>query len=288
MEKKRIAKDFLWITAGTVVVGTSVFFFLMPSRLIVASISGIAILLNHVVPLPVSVLTLLLNIVCLVLGFLLVGREFSGKTVYTSILLPLVIGFYEWLLPDFHSMTGDVFADMFCYIFLVGMGLAMLFTRNASSGGIDIIAKIMNRYLHMDLGNAMSAAGICISVSAIFVYDVRTVVLSLLGTYLQGQAVDHFIFGMGARRKVCILSEKTEELLDYFLHDLNCGATLYEAVGACRGSRYREIVAIVDKQKYTRLMSRLEKTDPNAYVTVYTVKEIREKQKISCAAEKNC
>lgn len=270
-------KDFLWITAGTIIVGTSVFLFLIPSQVAVASVSGLAIVLSQLLPISVSLITLLLNVLCLVLGFLLVGREFSGKTIYTSLLLPVILGIYERLLPNFQSMTGDAFIDMLCHIFLVSMGLALLFSRNASSGGLDIIAKILNKYFHIEIGSAMSLVGILVCLSSAFVYDCRIVVLSFLGTYLQGQAVDHFIFGIGAKSKVSIVSEKSEEIIDYILHQLDSGATLYQAKGAYTGNQQLEVVTIVDKQKYAQLLQYLEKRDPEAYITVYTVKETREK-----------
>ena len=132
-------KDLVIITVGTIIIGTAVFFFLMPSHLAVASISGLAIVLHHFIPLSVSALTLILNLICLALGYFLVGKEFTGKTVYASLLMPLVIKVYETILPDFQSIMQDEFLDMICYLFVVSIGLAMLFLRNASSGGIDII-----------------------------------------------------------------------------------------------------------------------------------------------------
>ena len=140
-----IIKEFIWITLGTIVIGTAVYFFMMPSHLIVASITGIAIIFEMFCPLSVSTLTLILNLFCLVLGFLLVGKEFGGKTIYTSILLPAVIGFYERVVPGYESVMNDQFVDLICYLFLVSLGLAMLFTSNASSGGLDIIVKILNK-----------------------------------------------------------------------------------------------------------------------------------------------
>ena len=274
MKTKESIKEFFLITAGTAVVAAAVFFFLIPSHVPVGSISGLAIVLGNFIPMKISVITFVLNMVLLVLGFLFIGREFGAKTVYTSLLLPVFLGVLEVVFPDNLSMTGDPFLDMLCYIFLVSVGLAILFNQNASSGGLDIVAKFLNKYLRMELGKAMSLAGMCVALSAALAYDSRTVVLSILGTYINGLVLDHFIFGFNIKKRVCIISKKEEEIRDFILHNLKSGATIYEAIGAYDNQPRREIITIVDKTEYALLMSYVLKTDSDAFVTVYTVNEI--------------
>lgn len=268
---QNLVRELLILTAATAIIGAAVFFFLVPSHAAVSSISGLAIVLTNFIPLQVSQLTMIMNVVLLILGFLLCGREFGYKTVYTSISLPLFIGLFEKLFPDYTSLTGDATLDVVCYIFTVSIGLAILFNRNASSGGLDIVAKILNRYLHIDLGKAMSAAGICVALSSALAYDSKTVVLSVLGTYVNGIVLDHFIFDQSLKRRVCIVSPKEEEIRQWILNELHSGATLYEAIGAYRLRRHHEIITVVDRQEYQKLMSYLRKTDPQAFVTVYQV-----------------
>ena len=236
--------------------------------------SGLAIVLANVIPLPVSAITMALNVLFLVLGFLLIGGEFGAKTVYTSILLPLVLGALERLFPNNGSIMGDQFLDMLCYTMLVSLGLALLFVRNASSGGLDIAAKILNRYFHLELGAALAAAGMVVALSSAFVYDAKTVVLSVIGTYLGGIVLDHFIFGMNTKKKVCILSSHVDEIRRFVLEQLPSGATLYEAIGAYDYARQRELAVIVNKAEYAKLMGFLAQADPDAFVTVYTVHEM--------------
>lgn len=274
MKKWEAIREFLIITFATVIVAAAVFFFLIPSHVSVGSISGLAIVLGNFIPLNISAITLVLNIFLLILGFLFIGREFGAKTVYTSLLLPVMLGVFELLFPNNQSITNDAFLDMLCYIFVVSIGLAMLFNRNASSGGLDIVAKFLNKYFHMDLGKAMSLAGMCVALSSALVYDKKIVVLSVLGTYLNGIALDHFIFGFNLKKRVCIISKREEEIRDFILHHLHSGATIYEAVGAYDNQPKKEIITIVDKNKYAMLMSYIMKTDKNAFVTVYTVNEI--------------
>ena len=280
--KKRMETvwEFAMITIATTIVAAAVFFFLVPSHVSVGSISGLAIVIGNFIPLPISAITMILNVGLLIVGFLFVGREFGGKTVYTSILLPVVIGIFEKIFPNNTSITADPFLDMICYVFVVSIGLAMLFNRNASSGGLDIVAKLMNKFLHMDLGNAMSVSGMVAALSSALVYDKKIVVLSVLGTYLNGIVLDHFIFGFNLKKRVCIVSQKEEEIRNFILHELHSGATVYEAYGAYNLQPRREIITIVDKNEYAKLMTFIEKTDPTAFVTVYTVNKIIYRPKV--------
>ena len=159
-------KETLILTLAVAIIAAAVYFFLVPSHASVSSISGLGIILSNFVPLPLSAITMILNVVLLIIGFFTCGREFGAKTVYTSIMLPLFLGLFEKIFPDFYSMTDSQELDVLCYILVVSVGLAILFNRNASSGGLDIVAKIMNKYLHMDLGKAMSLSGMCVALSA--------------------------------------------------------------------------------------------------------------------------
>ena len=279
MKKFAIVKEILILTIATIIIGAAVFFFLMPSHASVSSISGLAIVLTNFVPLPVSAITMILNVVLLVIGFITCGPEFGYKTVYTSILLPVVIGVFEKCFPDFVSFTGDAALDVLCYIFFVSIGIAVLFNRNASSGGLDIVAKILNKYLRIDLGKAMSAAGLCVAVSSILVYDSKTLILSILGTYFNGVILDHFIFDQKLKRRVCIVSPCEKEIRNYILNELHSGASIYKVIGAYRMEEHNEIITIVDKNEFQKLMAFVDKADPQAFITVYKVSEMQYRSK---------
>ena len=274
MINKRSIKEFALLTLGTIVIASAVFFFLVPSQVSVGSASALAMVISNFVPLPVSAITFILNMVLLIIGFILIGPEFGAKTVYASILLPAVMRVYEVIFPDFQSITQEPMLDVIGYILVVGIGLAMLFYCIASSGGLVIVAKLMNKYLRMELGKAMSLSGMLVALSSAFCYDKKTVVLSVLGTYFGGMIVDHFIFGLNIKRRVCILSPKMEEITEFILHELHSGATIYEAEGAYDHQIRKEIVTIVDKHEYSRLMEYVKKTDPKAFITVYAVSEM--------------
>ena len=272
---KELAVETLILTGAVAIIAAAVYFFLVPSQTSVSSISGLGIVLSNFVPLPLSAITMILNVVLLIIGFFTCGKEFGIKTVYTSILLPLFLGLFEKIFPDFGSMTGSQELDLLCYILVVSIGLSILFNRNASSGGLDIVAKIMNKYLHMDLGKAMSLSGMCVALSAALVYDKKTVVLSILGTYFNGIVLDHFIFDHNLKRRVCIITQKEEELRSFIIHDLHSGATIYESIGAWNMQKRNEIITIVDKNEYQKLMDFINRIDPQAFITVYTVSDMR-------------
>ena len=280
MNKKAVptaaaVRELAILTGAVAIIAAAVYFFLVPSHASVSSISGLGIVLANFVPLPLSAITMILNVVLLVIGFLTCGREFGAKTVYTSILLPAFIGLFERLFPNLGSLTDSQELDVLCYILVVSVGLNILFNRNASSGGLDIVAKIMNKYLHMDLGKAMSLSGMCVALSAALVYDKKTVVLSVLGTYFNGLVLDHFIFDNNIKRRVCIITKKEEELRRFIIEDLHSGATVYESYGAYNMQKRREIITIVDKAEYQKLMSYMNREDPQAFITVYTVSDMR-------------
>ena len=272
---KSIIKETSILTVGVAIIAAAVYFFLVPSHASVSSISGLGIVLSNFIPLPLSAITMILNVVLLIIGFFTCGREFGVKTVYTSVMLPLFLGAFEGIFPDFGSMTNSQELDVLCYILVVSVGLSILFNRNASSGGLDIVAKIMNKYLHMDLGKAMSLSGMCVALSAALVYDKKTVVLSVLGTYFNGLVLDHFIFDHNIKRRVCIITKKEEELRQFIIHDLHSGATIYESIGAYNMEKRNEIITIVDKGEYQKLMNYMNREDPKAFITVYTVSDMR-------------
>ena len=263
------------LTVAVAIIAAAVYFFLVPSHTSVSSISGLGIVLSNFVPMPLSAITMILNVVLLIIGFITCGREFGVKTIYTSIMLPVFLGLFEQIFPDFESMTGSQELDVLCYILVVSVGLSILFNRNASSGGLDIVAKIMNKYLHMDLGRAMSLSGMCVALSAALVYDKKTVVLSILGTYFNGIVLDHFIFNHNIKRRVCIITKKEEELRNFIIHELHSGATVYEAYGAYNMQKRNEIITIVDKSEYQKLMNYMSHEDPLAFITVYNVSDMR-------------
>ena len=272
--KERII-DFIMITLGVTIVAAAVFFFMVPSNVSVGSIAALAMIIPRFVPLSIATITFIMNVVLLIFGFVFIGREFGAKTVYTALILPVIIGVFEVIFPNNQSLTNDQTLDVLCYICMVSIGQSMLFVRNASSGGLDIVGKFLNKYFYMELGKAVGLAGMAVALCSVFVNDLKTVILSVLGTYFGGIILDHFIFGTTVKKRVCIISKKEQEILDFILHELHSGATKYHAYGTYSDVQHTEINTIVDKNEYLKLMNFITKVDPSAFVTVYAVNEMR-------------
>ena len=272
--------DFSIITFGAAIAAAAIYFFMLPSNVAVGSASALAMVLGNVITLPVSVLNLIINVVLLIIGFILIGPEFGAKTIYTSVMVPVFMGIFELVFPNFMSLTRDPLLDVLCYVLIVGVAMAILFSRNASSGGLDIIAKILNKYFKIELGKAYSITGIAVALTSIFFFDTKIVVLSVLGTYFGGIVVDHFIFGLNIKRRVCVISPKLDEIVDYIIHDLHSGATLNEITGAYENTPRKEVITVVDKNEYRKLMDYIRRVDPKAFVTVYSVSDMRYQPKI--------
>lgn len=274
MDMKTVRRDYLVITVGMLVVTIAVYFFMLPLQIVLGGIAGLALVLAQILPLPISLLTLILNSACLIAGFLLVGKEFGVKTVYASLLQPLYLWIFEWMFPKQHSLTGDIILDALAFLILASAGQALLFQVQASSGGLDIVAKILNRYFHIEIGRAVTIAGVIIVVSSVFVYDEKTVVLGLLATYLNGILVDEYIGGFQRKKRVCIISQHYQELCQYIHQELKRGATLYPARGTYEDIERTELVTILTKNEYAKLMNQIHEIDPQAFVTISTVSEI--------------
>lgn len=271
---KEKMKDYIVITIGTIICSISIFYFLTPSHLAVGSMSGLAVLIAKLIPFSVGTILIVLNLLCILLSTIFVGKEFTLRTIYPSLLLSAVVKVLEQLQPNMPSLMGDQFLDMLGYLFTYALGAAMLFLCNASSGGLDVITKIMNKYFHMELGTAMSFCGMAVAIPSIFIYDIKTGLLSILGTYCQGIVLDHFLFGFSVKKKVCVVSDKVDEIRDYVINVMHSGATFYEAIGAYDYRKYREINIIVTRQEYITLINLIDKIDPDAFVSVYNVNEI--------------
>lgn len=267
-------KEFAILAIGMLFVAVSVYYIMMPSGFVVGTISGLVLVVSHFIPLSISTLTLIMNVFLLILGFIFIGKDFGGKTVITSLLMPFYLRIFEIITPSVPELTDDPLVNVICFVLVLSIGQAMLFNINASSGGLDIVAKLLNKYLHTDLGESLSISGFVVAATSILVYDKKTLVLSLLGTYLGGIVLDHFIDGTHIRKKISIISPCYPEIQEYIVKKLNRGATLYQARGGWDNSERVTLVTILQKNEYAQLLAYVNQLDPHAFVTVATVGEV--------------
>ncbi len=271
MREKISLKEILIMLGGMLIVSGAIYYIMMPSHMVIGSLSGLVLVLAQFIPLKISTLTLILNVILLILGFILIGKEFGAKTVITSLLMPLYFWIFEHISPNPAELTNDILVNLFCYVIMLSLGQMILFNINASSGGLDIVGKILNKYLYIDIGKSCMIAGFVIAGSSILVYDKNTLIVSLLGTYFGGVILDQFMDGSHIRKRVNVISPKYPEIQKFIVEKLNRGATLYRAIGAWDGSEKFELVTILQKNEYAQLLEFISQTDPEAFVTVSTV-----------------
>lgn len=272
--KKETIFEFSRITLAMLIISVGVYFFLIPSGIVVGSIAGLAMVLSELTGVSISMITMILNVALLLIGFIFIGKEFGVKTVYTSLLLPIFLALFESIAPLSSSITGNNVYDLICTVLILGFGQAILFHVNASSGGLDVVAKIVNKYTHMEIGKAVTLTGVVTAMSSLFVYDVGTLVVSLLGTYANGLIVDYFIGGINKKKKICIVSDHYEEIQKYVLETMKRGVTLYQVQGGFEMEQRMELVTIMSNNEYKQLLNYLHQADFKVFVTISTVNEV--------------
>ena len=279
-------KEFLIMTFGMMVAAVAVHYFLQPSKLIVGSISGLSIVIFRITGIPVSALTFIINLILLVLAFILIGKEFGAKTVYTALVLSPWLWLFEAIdkkfnidptkLFDWAGGDVDYWFYLFCFVIILSLSQAILFRINASTGGLDIIAKIVNKYAHIDIGTSVTVAGaiICCSAFAVPGNSLYLVLLGFIGTWINGTMVDHFTAGLNARKRVCIISPKYQELQEFIVHELVRGVTLYEVTGGYSNEKKVELEAILTNDEFAKLMEKIRVEDIPVFMTSGRVSEI--------------
>ncbi len=282
----RFWRELIVMTLGISVGAAAVYYFLVPSKLIIGSISGLAIVLstlleNAGVHIGVSLMVLLINIVLLILAWFLIGKEFGLKTVYTSLILGPLIDLWGKILPygkllgaGQTSVMGDPWFDLLCFVLLLSISQAILFRINASTGGLDILAKIVNKYFHLDIGTSVTIAGALICCTAFFINPPRLVIIGLIGTWINGLAVDYFTSSLNRKKRVCIISTEHEKIRSYIIDRLNRGCTLYPVKGGYRQEDGLEIESILSKDEFASLMSYIKDSGINAFITAGNVSEV--------------
>lgn len=271
---KTNVKEFIYITFAMMLIAGAVHFFMIPSQIVVGSISGLSMVINKLIHIPISLITLVLNGGLLIVGLVFIGKEFGAKTIYTSMLMPVYLWVFENACPISTSLTGNSVYDLVAYTLVIAFGQAMLFNVNASSGGLDIVGKIISKYMHVEIGKALNICGIIAASTSILVYDVSTFIVSLIGTYANGQAIDYFIDGFNKRKRICIISDHYEEIMHYIMDEMKRGVTVYSAVGGFDKTPRIELLTIMTTSEYKRLMDYLHKSDYQSFVTVSTVNEV--------------
>ena len=279
-------KELFIMTFGMFIAAASVYYFLMPSNLIVGSITGLSMVLSELftlagIPVKVSLMVTVINAVLLLLAWFLIGPEFGAKTVYTALILGPMLELWEKILPyqsllepGQTSVMADPWFDLLCFVLILSISQTILFHINASTGGLDILAKIVNKYFHFDIGTSVTVAGALICCTAFAINPFRMVVIGLIGTWINGLALDYFTAGINRRKRVCIISSQHERIRKYIIEELERGCSLYNVTGGYNGHQNVEITALLTQDEFANLMDFLKENDIHGFITAGNVSEI--------------
>lgn len=281
-------KELVIMTIGMLLVAACVNYFLTPASMIIGTISGLSIVLSKLLGGAISVPTMIviINAILLVLAWFLIGKEFGAKTVYTAMILGPLVDLEEKILPweslaipvpgmdGTVSVMGNLWFDLLCFILMLSASQAILFSINASTGGLDILAKIVNKYLHFDIGKSVTIAGGIICCTAFLINDARMVIIGLIGTWLNGVVVDYFTALLNNRKRVCIVSKDTDKLRQFIINDIHRGCTLHEVIGGYTGEKSLEIEALLTKDDFAKLHKYIDDNKISAFMTVDNVSEM--------------
>lgn len=283
---RKFLGELITMTLGMMVGAAAVYYFLVPSKLIIGSISGLSIVLTEIlqgagINIGLSTMIFGINALLLILAWFLIGREFGAKTVYTALILGPLVSFWEKVLPlekvmapgDI-SVMNDPWLDLICFVLMLSVSQAILFRINASSGGLDIIAKIINKYLHFDIGMSVTVTGALICCSAFAINPFRMVVIGLIGTWINGLAVDYFTASLNRRKRVCMITDRYEEVRRYIIEELQRGCSLYPVRGGYSGTDHTEVVSLLTQTEFASLLAFLKNNEIKAFITSGNVSEI--------------
>lgn len=279
-------KELLIMTVGMFIAAAAVYYFLVPGKLVVGSISGLSIvvsglLANVGIAVKVSTVVLCINGLLLVLAYFLIGKEFGAKTCYTALILGPMMDLWEKICPYERlvepgtvSVMGDLWFDLICFVLVLSLSQTIMFRINASTGGLDILAKIVNKYFHFDIGLSVTVAGVLICCTAFFVNPFRLVIIGLIGTWINGLIVDYFTMSLNKRKRVCIISDRHEEIRDYIVHQIVRGCSLYEVTGGYTGDKRMEIQSLLTQDEFAALMKFIRDNEIPAFITAGNVSEV--------------
>ena len=319
-------RELVMMTLGMSVGAAAVYYFLMPSHLIVGSISGLSIVLNTLTGGTTDTFSywvMGINAFLLLLAFILIGNEFGAKTVYTAMILGPLTQLWERIYPSYYlthkaieapdilerlqagqvvldahgnpyvlsragevmervqdsAMSGglgmgDVWFDLICFVLLLSICQAVMFRINASTGGLDILGKIVNKYLHFDIGASVAIGGVLICCTAFLINDFRMVVIGIIGTWINGLAIDYFTASLNKRKRVCVVSNEPERIRQYIVEILVRGCSLYKVEGGYSKEEHIEIQTILSQDEFSSLMAFIRNNNIQAFITAGNCSEV--------------
>lgn len=271
---KKTFKEFFFITLGLLFLAAALSVFLVPNNLAAGGISGIAIVVNKYIPaLSVPVIMLGLDVILYIIGFIFIGASFGVKSIYCSLMLPTLMSLITNIFEIKGPFVDDLFINLIFGIVIGALGMGVIFNQDASTGGTDIIAKILNKYLKLDIGKGLLITDFLVTIMAVAAFGPMIGMYSLLGVIINGFMVDYIIDGLNVITKVEIVSCKGNEIKNYIMSELGRGATVYEARGAYTEEPREVINTVLEKKEFIKLRKYIKEIDKNAFIIIYNVHE---------------
>lgn len=271
---KKFLKEMLWLHIGLIITSAGTYFFLVPNNLAAGGVSGLAMVVQPYIPnFSIGLLMALMNIVLFVVGFIFIGRSFGARSVYSSFAFSIIVWIFEKLTPLSKPLTDDLLIELLFGSLLSAIGIAIVFEQNASTGGTDIVAKILNKYAHIELGKGLLLVDLVITVLATYTFGLKKGLYALLGVIILGVMIDVVIGGLNDYKKVEILSEEGNKIKEFIIKELDRGATLYIGKGAYTNEHKEIITTVVDRKEFIKLKKFINEVDKKAFIVTYNVHE---------------
>ena len=262
-------------TFASIIVSAGVYFFMIPYNLTIGGTAGFSIALAKFMPgIPVGVFQLGINVILFILAFLLIGSEFGGLSIYATVVLSIALIVFEKLIPNVQPLVDTPFMSMIIGVGVTAIGIALTLNQNASTGGTDIVGKILNKYMHVDLSVGVFIADFSVVVMGYTAYGINAAMYALVGILFNAVVIDKVLTGYKTRIKVYINSRYWEGINEFIVHELVRGSTLYEVKGGYNKSERVMVATILTRPEYIKLMNFIREFDDTAFVNVATVNEV--------------
>lgn len=267
-------KEYLIITLGFILVSLAVQYFYVPAKITGGGVTGIAMIINsYWHSLPIGMLMMIMNVFLFIIGFLIIGGNFGAKTIYAS----LGLSGSMWLIEIFmkpHSLTNDVLLSAIIGTLLLGTGLGIVFSQNASTGGTDIIAKILNKFFHLDMGRSMQMVDFLVVILAGLTFGIATALYAIVCVFLNGIIIDNVIQGFNSVKSVQVFSNNSEPIKKYIIEDLDRGCTVFEGKGGFTGNKSTVVFSVMDRTELIKLRTYIKKNHPESFIIVSEAHEV--------------
>lgn len=272
MKKKNI-KEFALITIGILLVAISVVYFFEPNNIAAGGITGLAIVINHYIPfISIGPLVLMMDAVLFVIALIVLGAKFGAKTIYSSVLLSVSMWLMQTFIPI--NITNDLMlATIFGTLISAG-GMAIVFNANASTGGTDIIAKILNKFFHIEIGKSLLMVDFLVTLLGAITFGINMGLYGLLSVIINGVVIDNIIAGFKTKSEITIISDKNKDISKFILNDLERGCTFIKGVGGFTGNDTALLYTVLDRSEFIKLKNKIREIDKNAFITVGEVHEV--------------